>query len=287
MKKHLRFSILSTSLYVLVCLSGILSLSNCQKQDPISDCDIDPILLNSPELAEYIVAGVEYRHALGILQAEMEKADLLHLETKIGPNGEKYECLPISVDIEAAYQNFLEKRQMLSQKHPDFMALSQYEKAAYFKTCIKNSVDVNQRLLDMGVDVNLPKTKGGTTEYFGDMDGLTDYLNIQMSSSDYKEIAIVVYKNGNITTYIDDSNTANAYSIDLSYTTSASGQRTYYYPVYHHNPDNEVAYLAHTQQSGHTPSKLDMEQAAKWTGLTMKIYSNGTFRKFDENGLVD
>ena len=283
---HARISLFG--LFSILFTSSILLFSGCQKQDISSDNDLDPVLLNAPELAEYIVAGVEYRHALGVFQAEIEKADLLHLETKTGPNGEKMECLPISVDIGGAYRNFVEKKHALSTKYPQFMSLSKYVKAAYLKTCIKSSTDINQRLLDMGIDINQPETKGGTTEYFGSMEGLINYLNEEMTDPYCKEIAIVVYEDGRIATYIDDANTPTHYEINMG---KAWNPKTksydYYYPYSDPpNPSDKISYLAHTQQSGHEPSELDKEEAAKWEDLTMKIYHDGTFCEFDENGLV-
>ncbi len=93
------------------------------------------------------------------------------------------------------------------------------------------------------------------------MEDLTDYLSAQMSSSDYREIVIIVYQDGRIATYQDDANTSSSFHISIPYTVEDNPK--YYYPqALDANGNliekNRIRYIAHTQLSGHTPSSGDL-----------------------------
>ena len=60
------------------------------------------------------------------------------------------------------------------------------------------------------------------------MEDLTDYLSAQISSSDYREIVIIVYQDGRIATYQDDANTSSSFHISIPYTVEDNPK--YYYP---------------------------------------------------------
>ena len=129
--------------------------------------------------------------------------------------GEKIAYLPISVDIEDKIRNLKEKEDTLFRRYPQFTALTKNTKKDYVRNCIKNSLNVNKKLLELGININQPMTKGGTSEAFGNMEDLTNYLTEEMSSSTYREIVIIVYKDGRIVTYQDDANTSTYYQVKL------------------------------------------------------------------------
>ena len=289
MKKHLLVKTALSGLFATLCTVGIVSFPGCQKQDYdySEKDDLDPALLNAPELEEYIIASAEYRYTMDLFQIEIKKVDLLNLKFVKGANGEKIAYLPISVDIEDKIRNLKEKEDILFRRYPQFTALTKNTKKDYVRNCIKNSLNVNKKLLELGININQPMTKGGTSEAFGNMEDLTNYLTEEMSSSTYREIVIIVYKDGRIVTYQDDANTYTYYQVKLKKVTNTiTGNSKYYYPETSQNDSDEIAYMAHTQKSGFDPTDLDMEQAGKWDGLDMRIYHDGAFRQFDKYGLV-
>ena len=285
MKKHLLVKTALSGLFATLCTVGIVSFPGSQKQDYdySEKDDLDPALLNSPELEEYIIAGAEYREASNTFATELGKIDFSKLKFEEDLNGDRIIRIPISVSIEKKAMNFETKKNALFVKHPQFASMSPAIQYDYFRACIKSSTNVNRKLLEMGININRPLTKGGTSEEFANMEDLTDYLSAQMSSSDYREIVIIVYQDGRIATYQDDANTSSSFHISIPYTVEDNPK--YYYPqALDANGNliekNRIRYIAHTQLSGHTPSSGDLNYSKDYPGLQQGIYHDGTIKMF-------
>ena len=86
MKKHLLVKTALSGLFATLCTVGIVSFPGCQKQDYdySEKDDLDPALLNSPELEEYIIAGADFQQTLNIFKDEINKIIFVKLLRFIG-----------------------------------------------------------------------------------------------------------------------------------------------------------------------------------------------------------
>lgn len=137
MKKHLLVKTALSGLFATLCTVGIVSFPGCQKQDYdySEKDDLDPALLNSPELEEYIIAGADFQQTLNIFKDEISKIDFSKLEFVEETPGKKIMRLPISVHIEEKSRIFKEKRKHYLQNILYFLL---YQRA--LNTIISESV---------------------------------------------------------------------------------------------------------------------------------------------------
>lgn len=229
--------------------------------------------MNSPELEEYIIAGAEYREASNTFATELGKIDFSKLKFEEDLNGDRIIRIPISVSIEKKAMNFETKKNALFVKHPQFASMSPAIQYDYFQVCLRNSLNVNKKLLELGININHPLTKGGVSENYGSMDDVLKYLANWMEKSDYVEIVVIKYADGTIATYVDDRNTATEFHLPLE-TKNNDGKR--YFPAGGSN--SPVTYIAHTHKSGSEPQGKD--ESTIRAGITSAIYYDGAFHEF-------
>ncbi len=168
---------------------------------------------------------------------------------------------------------------MLVAKYPCFLSFDRGMIMRYIRMCCQQSMEVSGRLLDLGIDVNRSMTKGGSTEQYGNMSDVMNFLSGWMSNSNYVEIAIIEYADGRIATYRDDRNTASEFFLPFE-TRNNDGYR--YFPA--GGSDKPVVFVAHTHRSGPDPSEQDLTTLRD--GITSAIYYQGTMYKFDKNGRI-
>ena len=278
MKKHLLVKTALSGLFATLCTVGIVSFPACQKQDYdySEKDDLDPALLNSPELEEYIIAGADFQQTLNIFKDEISKIDFSKLEFVEETPGKKIMRLPISVHIEEKSRIFKEKKEALLTKHPLFSSLSESTKYDYFRICIQNSIKVNNRLLELGIDINQPTTKASYTEGFENKYSVLGYLAEWMQNSNYTEVIIIVFEDGSATIIHDDENftPTQATIPSLGY----DGKGNFYYD------NKKIDFVGHTHTSGPEPNGKDLENPdGQYTGLDQAIYYDGAFHHFQVN----
>jgi len=100
-------------------------------------------------------------------------------------------------------------------KHPQFASLTENARNNYFRVCLRNSLNVNKKLLELGININHPLTKGGVSENYGSMDDVLKYLANWMEKSDYVEIVVIKYADGTIATDVYDMK--YGYGISLTF----------------------------------------------------------------------
>ena len=274
MKKHLLVKTMLSRSFVIFCAACMVLSQSCQKQDYIEEEDyLDPVLLNSTELAEFVIAGVEYQHTMNTLQATISKVNFSEMKFIEKSNGIKVMQLPFILNFKNKSQLLNNKKQSLLAKYPQFASLTKKEKYEYFQNCFKNSTYVNRKLLELGINISQPTTKGSWTESFNDSDGYMSYLADWMENPEYNEAIIIVFKDGSATIVHDDSFTPTQSVIpSLGYTDDYSA---YYYD------NKEIDFVAHTHQNSSTPSKDDFKNPNNdLQGLKQAIYYNGTFGDF-------
>ena len=159
MKKHLLVKTMLSRSFVIFCAACMVLSQSCQKQDYIEEEDyLDPVLLNSTELAEFVIAGVEYQHTMNTLQATISKVNFSEMKFIEKSNGIKVMQLPFILNFKNKSQLLNNKKQSLLAKYPQFASLTKKEKYEYFQNCFKNSTYVNRKLLELGINISQPTT---------------------------------------------------------------------------------------------------------------------------------
>lgn len=270
MKKHLFARTVLSGLFVAFCAIGFIFFQGCQKQDYDDEDFLDPALSQSSELEEYMIAGMEYRHALTVFQEAMNKIDFSKLEFTEESDGTKVMRLPVSIDLDSKARIVDEKKQSLLAKYPQFASLPEGKKMDYFQYCLKNSVNVNCKLLELGICIGTPRTKGGYTESFKNEKEYMAYLADWMQKDDYKECIIIIFKDGTAITVHDDAFTPTQAVIpSLGYTNDFS---KYYYN------GKEINFVAHTHKNSPVATGDDKKNPDKnLHGLQQALYYNGGF----------
>ena len=270
MKKHSFAQISTFSLLMFFCISSILFSSSCKKQDDTNEKTLDQVLLNSSELAEYIIAGADYHHSLDIFMTELGKVKFEELEYEEQPNGMKIAQLPLSVRIEDKIRNLNEKKNELLAKYPQFALFSEQEKNLYFRMCIKNSEYVNSRLLELDIDVNRPMTKGASDERIistGTVDNVLGFFG-NWADNNYTEIVVLSFSDGTSMYYYTSDNTnTSCFTPEMK---CIEGK--YYYG------DRQVTTIMHSQPNSATPSNEDL--AARLPGISYSIYYGGALHDY-------
>ena len=274
MKKHLHVRTLWFWFLSFVCVSSILFSQSCQKQNYEEEKGLDQALLTSPELAEYIVAGADYHHALDIFMVEIGKIKFEELEFEEQPNGMRIAHLPLSVCIEEKIQNLNEKKRELFAKYPQFALLSEQEKNCYFRMCIKNSEYVNGRLLELDIDVNRPMTKGASDERIistGAVDNVLEFFG-NWADNNYNEIVVLSFSDGTSMYYYTSDNTNNS-----CFTPEMKCENNKYY-----YGNKQVTAIIHSQPNSSTPSSADLD--ARLPGISYSIYYGGALHDYTNMG---
>jgi hypothetical protein len=104
-------NILKTTIIVIVCFVSCF-ITGCQKEENFYDQQ-QYLLENSLELEEYIIAGVDFQHALNTFNTEIKNINFSQLNTSKDTKGNLIVYIPTSVSIE-------EKSNILNEKKKSF-----------------------------------------------------------------------------------------------------------------------------------------------------------------------
>jgi proteasome lid subunit RPN8/RPN11 len=170
----------------------------------------------------------------------------------------------------------MKKRKVLLEKYPQFVSLNIESKQNYLQRCVKNSLNINEKLLGLGIKVNQPKLKRGTVESFNNSDEYCSYLAAYVSSDNYVETFLVVFTDGTAITYTDNRNTSSTvFSPGFS-----QSNDIWYVNGY---PNRPVSYVAHTHLYSTTPSSADIAFGNNHPGLSVAIYYSGTMSYYNSS----
>ncbi|MDR0864785.1 MAG: hypothetical protein LBO74_07625 [Candidatus Symbiothrix sp.] len=278
LKSKVKVYSMSVVLLISVALAGIFMQSCTEdKNEDYLDNDI----INSLEMEEYVIASSDLKHSLAIFEKEISKVDFSKLEISYDKNDKKRIGLPAtsvgSVGIEDKIQIFNEKKEVLLKKYPQLASFNLEMNKKYIQQCIKNSLNLSGRLLELGINYSQPRLKGGTVEnYYGeDWYMMTSFMSIWMNIADYVELLIVAYADGSYTIWIDDKNDEFHSHITLrhhintnTYTFSGGGN------------SSTVIWIAHTHKYSSSPSDADIDDWGETPGLTRYIYYQDSFYDF-------
>ncbi|MDR2037532.1 MAG: hypothetical protein LBQ60_06375 [Bacteroidales bacterium] len=278
-----RVFLTSAMLLSAFVFSCSLFFAGCGKEE---DEPLNEDILNSPELEEYIVAGADFKRSVDIFTGGLNKIDFSTLEVTYDADGRKVIHLPAalvgSVDIEEKIGVFNEKKEILQNKFPQIADFSLKLRKNYIRQSIQSSLNVKNKLLDLGISLSRPLLKSGTVENWTgqeDMVFLYSYLSSWVSSPDYVELYIIAYEDGSFSTWIDDRNTTNKTHITVS-----ENPNTGKYYFSEGGINSPISWVAHTHRDKPCASKEDKEEGiTAQTGLPGYIYYQGGFYDYDYN----
>ncbi|MDE5945659.1 MAG: hypothetical protein K2G93_08795 [Rikenella sp.] len=190
-------------------------------------------------------------------------------------DGHKVMHLPIqSLIFEEQLNRFNDKKDILQRKYHRIVSSSQEQCERMIRLCLKNSVEVNTKLLDLGINLNQPQTKSRHPELdLLDEPGVLDSLSRWVTNPHYVEAWYVKYNNDQFNIYIDSTNTTNrAWIPELE---RRNGE--FYWPG-GGQPDVPIEFIGHTHRYSPTPSAQDT--ASYINGLNHTIFFNGSFHQY-------
>ena len=248
--KNSRIRFFSLTLALASVISLGIFMQSCSKDD---EKPLDEAILNSTELEEFIIAGADFQKSLAIFTSELSKVNFSELEVSYDAEGRKNMRFPtgtVSVRIEEKGQTFNEKKNALRKKFPQLSSLREEVEKKYFQQCIQNSVNVSAKLLELGINTFRPKLKSGI-ELGGENESYLNWLMYNWyNSSNFLEIVILIYANGNFELYFDPRNsydpTTGVYTSYSPPMTSTNGNIYY--------SSNQVVGIAHTHPGNNAPS---------------------------------
>ena len=256
-KSYLKINIIITYLVLLIIICIVLI--SCQKEDNT----IDQTIANSRELDEYIIASADVQQTLNVFAFEFDKVDLLSLEIENSSDGKSVIHFPASIRelrIEEKILVMNEKKEALLRKYPQITTSA----IRYVDYSINNSLTINNKFLEFGINIHSPLVKSGNSEFFSNFGAFADYLVTWMSNPNYTEVYIIAYQDGTKEIFQDSRNDySNSY---LSFTYN-NGEAT--------RGGKVISYVAHTHQNGNIPSTQDNSMATKYPQLKQGIYFNG------------
>lgn len=270
MKTRLLIKVMAAS---LLAVGAALILWACQKEK-YPDENLDAEITRSAVMENYIVAGYELQIAMKEFQKEISKVNFSKLEFTPNEEGIMRIQLPVqSLIFEARLNAFNDRKRELYRHFPQLASFSPERRESILESCVSNSVTVSTKLLDMGINIMTPSTKGFYPEPW--LDGM-DWLNDWMGDSSYVEAHAIFFDDGSCVILVDPRNTAGSANITVNL--KSDGQ------WYHESSNRPIFILGHTHQSGWYPSQQDMDNCRKTPGLRRAIYHNGELREYNENG---
>ncbi|MDR0604489.1 MAG: hypothetical protein LBG80_09335 [Bacteroidales bacterium] len=261
MKNILKIKVLVTiAIFVAGCF-----MTGCQKEYNNDSHDI--LDDSSLEIEEYIIAGLDYQHALNTFSNEIKNIDFSKISRSQDSKGNIVVHISTSVCIEEKVRTFNEKKKLLLDKCPQIVSFSSKVRSDYFQQRMRNSAIINEKALELGININKPRLKNWSYESYSDNSYIA-YLDSQLSSSNYVEIVLIVFENGTAMTYIDSRNTSS----ECWYPTLYKQNNKWYVVL---NNSSPIDYIAHTHRYSNTPSAQDLASSWSYPGLDERIYTSG------------
>jgi hypothetical protein len=253
MKKYIKVQNLICKMLLAGTVVIGIFMYGCSNENEIL-ISMDDETVNSVELEEYIITASDFKQSFALFEKELGKVDFSKLEITYDADGREVMHLPASagsIRIEEKIQIFNEKKQALLEKYPQFAYFTSDESNEYFQQCIQNSLSVNNKLLEMGINVFRPLLKGGTVENWNSGNGWLSFLSSWVNNSNYVEVYLIAHSNGTYSTWVDDRNTANS-----AYLTYSKKNGKYYFTQ--GGNTNSISWIAHTHRNSQYPSGADM-----------------------------
>jgi hypothetical protein len=270
-----RMSLLGLIVMVMCVISLGIFTQSCSRYDEPDTLDSN--IVNSTEMEEYIIAASDFKRTLSDFEKEISKVDFSKLEVAFDTDGRKIMRVPAFVrdlKIDEKLRSFNQKKEALQGKYPQIVSFTKETNTKYVQQCIRSSLKVKNKLLKMGIDINQPKLKVSVIESFNNSNEYCAYLASWVSSADYVEIVLVIFKDGSAKAYSDPRNTERmCKSPGFS---KSNGE-------WHVNGDLEqrpIEYVTHTHTNSAVPSPADSTARKQYPDLTFTVYYDGVMNYY-------
>ena len=293
MNKKIGF--LSLGLFLACMVSLSFFVQSCSQEDDMANISeaLDPNIAQAPELEDYIIAGVDYGQSMTNFTNELKKIDFSKLEVTYDADGNEVIHLPAtlaSIGIEKKILMYNEKKETLFNKFQQFASFGNDMKNKYFQQCIQQSVNVSNKLLDMGIKAS-PRLKSDNEGdiYFSNLSYNAEdnvvfnyYMNTWVNSPNYTELFLVFYNSGSVSAYQSSASTPeNTGNITLN-----TQNGNYYFPA--GGSSSSVDGIGHTHTNSPNPTQPYYDSKGNYnagdynipSGLNRYIYYNGALYKY-------
>lgn len=268
--------------HLAAVVAASVVVSSCAFEPVDESPEIDPVLVSSTELEDFIIAATDFDQAMNIFKREIENVDFTKLETVI-EDGREVTYLPEpipSLHIEQKSLLVQEKRATLFNRFPQFASMDVDDARRHIDQCIKQSERVIDDFLKKGINIYQPLTRQSPHESFAtsydNKSKLISDLSNWLGNPDYSEVYILQYVDGSYRVYPGGGDAYNAGITLKRSTNTTTNTRTYYYPTV--STSNRVVSIAHTHQYSSVASRED--SLSRQPDLPSYIYYNGAFYSY-------
>jgi len=250
-----------------------ITVQSCNKEEDMP-LVLDEEILNSTELEEFVIAGIDFYQSLAIFSEGLKKLNYFDLEVTYDAEGREIRHIPPAlignIRIEEKIYALNIQKDKLRKKYPQLISFRKDIGGKYIEHSIKHSVNVKTEMLRMGIDIARPKLKNGNEPwdvilswFAEDLPILFNQLMNWVNSSGYKELAILVNVDGSFTTYLDPAATDTSCSVPFDI---INGKRYF--------GGKQVWGFGHTHKYSPSPSDADSASARNRPDIAHFIFYN-------------
>jgi hypothetical protein len=287
--------IIITFVCAIFVVAGSVFLQSCESEYSFNKkTEIDEAIVNSPELEEFVLAGLEFEKSLANLTHKLNSIDFSTLEVTYDADGRKIRRVPIGLvfsEIENNAQKLNETRDALLDKYPEFTSFREDVGTAHISRAIHRSPNAKSRYLALRGASSQPRLKSGneqngTGHHFMDNCYLESFLYGWATTNNpaYRELWIIGYEDGTWATLLYPNATSGTVGKWLPFMTpdrysggTWDGHSQWHYPE--GGSDSRIVKVGHTHvlSPNHTPGFDDFDVP---NGVERFIYFNGELRQY-------
>jgi len=255
--------------FAVIMISASFVFTGCQSEQEGLTSSTDKAIVESVELENFILAGIEYQQVIKDFRNAIAKVDFSPL---IAQAKEGQKVIPLSgmPEIEGKYLELEQTRKDLLKKFPQFGHDTKQNRLLTLQKCENFSQVIARKLLDIDPSFSRPRLKRYTIENYANSTTLNNFLSSYVNSPNYVEIFMVVFEDGSAVTMLHNTNTTTECKAPTFY---KEDDGKYHAPGY----NSPIAYVAHTHIYRSSASGEDSIYKQQSPDLICKIYYNVIF----------
>jgi len=200
-----------------------ITVQSCNKEEDMP-LVLDEEILNSTELEEFVIAGIDFYQSLAIFSEGLKQLNYFDLEVTYDAEGREIRHIPPAIvgniKIDEKVNMLNKKKFALQRKFPQLTAYRKDIGKKYFEHSIQHSENVKTVLLKMEIDFSRPKLKSDNEVFWNKLynavSEVSTILQQWFQNPNYKELIFVVYQNGDFETVLSPTATPDSTSISLN-----------------------------------------------------------------------
>lgn len=242
---------------LFIVLLGVIGCNNSEFSENGTSIE------ESNEMEEYIKSGIEFMNSYEQFQKELSEIDISKIIPTIDSKGNLVMHIPTSICMEEITGQFNKTKKALLDKYPSVRTIKPVNRQDIIKKCI-------DRINSTSYDESFIITRSTITHI--NLDSAETYLDEQIASSDYVEVALYVFENNVVKTDIHSSATSTSTIMNVG--KKPSEPDAWYWFDY---PVSPIDFCAHTHRYSSAASSDDLEFKESHPGLDFRIYYSGSF----------